>query len=366
MHPHAIYFHAFNSFNERIGPARFKKILGYFGTLEKAWKNGHVDSFISSGLEEDLANEIAIQRPHFNLEKELEKLSEENIKILTILDKNYPARLKEIYDPPYIIYMKGELKPEDEFSIAIVGTRRLSIYGQQAAEKISSELAQAGVTIISGLAQGIDTIAHLSALENNSRTIGVLGSSIKKKEIFPMSNSHLAEKISQGRGAILSEYPPGSFPLKHHFPTRNRIVSGLSLGTVVIEAPEKSGALITARLALEQNREVFAVPGPIFSNNSSGTNQLIKMGAKLVSNAQDILGELNLENLTQKIEARQISPATLEEEIIIKTISREPIAIDKIAQITKLNIIIVNSTLALMEMKGMVRNMGGMQFVIGR
>jgi len=366
MHPQAKFFHAFNLFNEQIGPARFKKILGYFETAQNAWEQGSAQNFIDAGLEEPLTQEIVLKRPQMALDKELAKLQKENIGILTLLDENYPKLLKEIYDPPFIMYLKGELKPADDFSIGVVGTRRLSTYGQQVTSRLASELAQSGLTIVSGLAQGIDTLAHLAALEQKGRTIAVVGSSLDTQSIFPPANRHLVKKIMAGQGAILSEYPTGSFALKHHFPARNRIISGLSLGTLVVEAPEKSGALITAKHALEQNREVFAVPGSIYSAQSTGPNNLIKMGAKLVANVNDILEELNLKNLAQNIETRQIIADSAEEELILNILSHDPLPIDKIVQETKLETAVVNSTLSLMEMKGKIRNLGGMQYVLAR
>lgn len=366
MHPHAKFFHAFNLFNEQIGPARFKKILGYFGDAPNAWQQGSAQDFINAGLEEALAREIELRRPQMDLDKELAKLQKENIDILTSLDKHYPKLLKEIYDPPYIMYIKGELKPEDDFAIGIVGTRRLSTYGQQVTSRLAGELAQSGLTIVSGLAQGVDTLAHLAALENKKRTVAVVGSSLDTQSIFPPANRHLVEKIIAGQGAILSEYPLGSFALKHHFPARNRVISGLSLGTLVVEAPEKSGALITARHALEQNREVFAVPGSIYSEQSLGPNSLIKIGAKLVTCANDVLEELNLKNLAQNIETRQIIADSPEEELILNILSHDPLPVDKIVQETKLETAVVNSTLSLMEMKGKIKNLGGMQYVLAR
>ena len=365
MHKHAPYFHAFNLFNERIGPVRFKKLLGYFGSLEQAWKNGGEQDFILAGLEEDLAREIILRRPQIDLDKELANLAKENIGIITILDANYPKLLKEIYDAPHIMYVKGELKPEDEFSVAVVGTRKLSTYGQQVTTRIARELAQAGLTIVSGLALGIDTLAHLAALEQKKRTIAVLGSSIDRASIFPSQNKTLAEKISQN-GAVLSEYPIGSPALAHHFPTRNRIVSGLSLGALIVEAPAKSGAMITANSALSQNREVFAVPGSIFSDNSVGPNSLIKNGAKLVVCAQDILEELNLQNLTSNIAIAQIAPDNEQEALILNILSHDPLPVDKIVQETKMDTAVVNATLSLMEMKGKIKNLGGMQYVLAR
>jgi len=365
MHEQAKFFHAFNLFNEQIGPARFKKILGYFESAKNAWENGTAHDFVKAGLEEPLAQEIVLKRPQMDLEKEMEKLAKENIGILTILDQEYPKLLKEIYDPPYIMYIRGQLKPEDEFALAIVGTRRLSPYGQQVASHLARDLAQAGLTIVSGLAHGIDTLVHLAAVQEKKRTIAVVGSSLDWQSLFPPENRKLAQQIMQN-GAILSEYPLGSFALKHHFPARNRIISGLSLGTMVVEAPEKSGALITARHALDQNRDVFAIPGSIYSNTSLGPNGLIKMGAKLVTGVGDILDELNLKNLTQNIETRRIMPESPEEALVLQILSSEPVSVDKIVQDTKLQTAIVNSTLSLMEMKGKVKNLGGMQYVLAR
>lgn len=365
MHPHAKYFHAFNLFNERIGPMRFKKLTAYFGSLKKAWQEGGVEDFVQAGLEPDLAQEIVSRRPQIDLEQEAKKLAKEEIGILTILDENYPKLLKEIYDAPYIMYIKGEIRPADEFALSIVGTRRLSSYGQQAASHLAGDLARAGLTIVSGLARGIDTLAHLAALEQKGRTIAIVGSGLDGQSLFPPANRRLVQQIAC-QGAALSEYPIGAFALKHHFPARNRLISGLSLGTLIIEAPEKSGALLTARHALEQNREVFALPGSIYSPNSLGPNNLIKMGAKLVTNGQDILDELNLKNLTVHLEARQVIADTPQEALILKIVAHEPIHVDKIAQGTKLDIATVNATLILMEMKGKVRNLGGMQYVLAR
>jgi len=365
MHKKSIYFHAFNLFNERIGPARFKKLLGGFSSLEEAWKNGSEQDFITAGLEEDLASEIVLRRGQIDLAKEQQKMDKENIKILTIFDEGYPKLLKEIHQPPPFFYLKGELKKEDEYAIGIVGTRKLTAYGQQATDKLATDLAQAGLTIVSGLALGVDTLAHLAAIKLRKRTIAVVGSSIDSLNIFPSQNRRLADQIAQN-GVVISEYPIGSPALKHHFPARNRLISGLTLGALVVEAPEKSGALITAAHALEQNREVFAVPGSIFSASSVGPNNLIKMGAKLITGATEILEELNLKNLTANIAAQEILPETPEEEAILKILSHEPLPIDRIVQETKLDTATINSTLVLMEIKGKIKNLGGMQYVLAR
>jgi len=206
---------------------------------------------------------------------------------ITIKDKDYPELLKKIYDPPQKLYISGELKKQEKYPLAIVGTRKISYYGQQTTRLFAEALAEAGITIISGLALGIDGLAHQIALEKGTRTIAVLGSGLNV--IYPPAHKKLAQKIIKSGGAVISEYSPDTGPTKKTFPARNRIVSGLSLGVLVIEAPKKSGALITARTALEQGREVFVVPGRINDFNSEGCNYLIKMGARLVTDPQEII-----------------------------------------------------------------------------
>lgn len=217
------------------------------------------------------------------------------IKAITIKDPEYPKLLKETFNPPTNMYVRGNYKILNKPGIAIVGTRKNTAYGERATDNIAGELAKSGFVIISGLALGIDTIAHKSALKNNGVTIAVLGSSIDGQSIYPKENLKLAEEIIASGGAVISEYPSPTPPTKYTFPQRNRIVSGLSEATLVIEAPERSGALITARYALEQNREVFAVPGDIFSENSIGTNNLIKQGAKPITSAKEIISSLGIQ-----------------------------------------------------------------------
>lgn len=287
-------------------------------------------------------------------------MDKENIQQININNANYPKILKEISDPPENLYMKGKFDEQDKISIAIVGTRNYTSYGKQITEMLAGDLAEAGITIISGLAKGIDTFAHKSALEKSGRTIAVLGSAIDNQRIYPACNRRLAEKISQN-GAVISEQTPGTQSKPYFFAQRNRIISGLSLGTLVIEAPEKSGALITAMQAIEQNREVFAVPGPINNKNSVGTNNLIKMGAKLVTCANDILEELNLP-LIQKQE-RKIKFESKEEEILFDILSQTPLHIDEITKKSKLNAGIVSPTLIILELRGLVKNTGGGYYI---
>jgi len=286
----------------------------------------------------------------------------ENIRKITLQDKNYPAILKEIHNPPKELYIKGEIINQDKVAIGVVGTRKYTQYGKQACLDIAGKLARLGITIVSGLAKGIDTWAHQAALEQGGRTIAVLGSGLDKKSFYPSSNYSLSEKICQ-QGAMISEYPPGTRGTQFTFPQRNRIISGLSLGVVVIEAPEESGALITAALALEQNREVFAIPGSIYEKNTQGTNQLIKMGAKLVTDIEDILDELNLSHLLT-IEKKKIKPENKEEEIILSILSAQPIHIDEIIKNSELPASTVNSVLMILELKKAVRNLGRGNYIL--
>jgi len=281
-------------------------------------------------------------------------------KKILLADKNYPKLLKEIFDPPKELYIWGELKAEEKYPLAVVGTRKISNYGKQVAVSLTKNLAKAGLTIVSGLALGIDGLAHQAALDVKGRTIAVLGSSLDI--IYPALHKKLAENIANSGGAVISEYPPGTGPTKFNFPARNRIVAGLSLGVLVIEAPEKSGALITARFALDQGREVFAVPGSVYNPNSIGCNKLIKMGAKPVTKAEDIFETFNLEFSTEL--KKEIKPETPEEEILLKFLSHEPVHIDELIKLSKLSPSVANSTLTIMEIDGKVKNLGNNNYIL--
>lgn len=357
------YWVGFSLFS-RLGPIRFKRLYQHFSDLKTAWQ-ANLSKLISSGLDQGLAEEIISKRSEIDLNLEWEKLEKEKIKVITIKDKDYPKLLKEIYDPPPLLYYQGILE-EDEFSLAVVGTRKIGLYGKQVTSQIVKDLALNGITIISGLALGIDALAHQTTLAVKGRTIAVLGSGLDWQNIYPAENRYLVKNIIENKGLVISEYPIGTLPLKYHFPYRNRIISGLCLGTLVVEAPLDSGALLTAKYALEQNREVFAIPGDIYHQNSEGTNNLIKMGAKLVSTASDILEALNLTQATDFIASKEIIPDTKEEEILLKIISYEPVHVDKLIQASKLNTSVVNSTLIMMEMKGKVKNIGGNYYVLAR
>ncbi|MCG2695695.1 DNA-processing protein DprA [Candidatus Parcubacteria bacterium] len=347
----------------KFGPVRLKKIKKYFADYEHAF-NASLSELEQAGIEKNIAEEFASARISINPDELAERLNKENIKIITVDDANYPKLLLEIYNPPQIIYYKGELESGNEFSLAVVGSRKYTSYGKRAAEEIVRDLAKNNLTIVSGLALGIDAIAHSAAVEAHGKTIAVLGSGIDKESIYPSANRYLAEKIAEFGGAVISEFPLGTQPLRHNFPQRNRIISGISLGVLVVEAGEKSGALITANCALEQNRDVFAVPGSIYSEASKGPNKLIALGAKPIKNAADIMEALDLNQVNAYIDNKKIIPESKEEEKILSCLTREPEHINELVRKTRLDTSIINSALAMMEMKGMVKNLGGMQYII--
>ncbi len=349
----------------KFGQARLKKLKKFFPDLSLAFTAAAAE-LIKAGLDKNIAYEFVAARNELRPDKIIEKLEQENIKVLTIEDEAYPKLLAEIYDPPQLFFYKGVLDKSDKFSLAVVGTRKYTKYGQQAAENMVFNLAKNNLTIVSGLAYGIDSIAHNTTLKAKGRTIAVLGCGIDKQSIYPSANRYLSDKIVATGGLLISEFPVGTPPLRHHFPQRNRIISGLSLGTLVIEAAAKSGSLITANLALEQNREVFALPGNIYSEVSEGTNNLIKQGAKAVTTAEDIIETLNLAQINTYISTDKVVPETKEEEIILSRLSHEPVHIDELVRLTKLDTSIISSTLVIMEMKGMVKNLGNMEYILTR
>ncbi len=354
MHNDIKYLNAFNQF-ELIGSQTLKKIKKHFKTYQKAWE-APSSSFGKAGLKGKIIEELNKKRAKINPDKELEKLKKYGIKILIATDKKYPRLLKEIYDFPQILYYLGDTSAFSKFSLAIVGSRKYTSYGKENVEYFSRELAEMQLTIVSGLASGIDALAHRATVDVGGKTIAVLGCGLDR--IYPSINCKLAKEILRSGGLILSEYPLGSGPLRHHFPHRNRIISGLSLGVLVIEAAQKSGSLITANCALEQNREVFAVPGNIFSFKSAGCHQLIKSGAKLVTEPQDILTELEIKNTKEYKETKKIIPESKEEEIVLNFLKEVPQEINHIIKKLGLPVSQVNSLLTIMEMKGKIKNLG--------
>ncbi len=338
------------------------QLENHFGSLEEAWKAAPAD-LKHAGLDSGAIRAITSWQPKISLEVEIEKLDRYGVKAFTFRDPDYPSRLKEIYDYPPILYVRGSLLPEDEWCLAVVGTRRATVYGRQVTEEIVADLARSKITIVSGLAKGIDSIAHHSALDAGGRTIAVFACGLDV--VYPSENANLARRIIQ-QGALISEYPLGTRPKADNFPRRNRIMSGLSLGVLIVEAGETSGAMITAHLALEQNREVLAIPGSILSPASRGTNHLIQEGAKLVRDYTDILEELNLTAVAHQIEMKEVIPASDTESLLLKQLSAEPTHIDEVCRSSGLPIPTVSSTLAMMELKGLVKQVGTMNYVLAR
>jgi len=356
----APYWVALSTF-EKFGPKKFKLMADYFTDMESAF-NATVNELITAGINEKTAIEFIEYRKKINPIEEIEKLEKHNIKVITINDDHYPKLLKQIYDPPALLYYKGEWPENINFCLAVVGSRKYTSYGQQAVEHLVGPLARAGLIIVSGLALGIDALAHMACIKNDGITIGVLGSGID--QIYPATNKYVAEKISSSNGLIISEYPLGTPPLNYHFPQRNRIISGLSVGTLVIEASIKSGAGITAKLALEQGREVFAIPGSIFNPNSEGTNKLIKEGARPITSPDEIIESLELENIKSFVKTQKLVAQTPEEEKVLNILTREPMHINLLTRNVKLDTGTINATLLTMELKGMVRNLGAGNYVV--
>lgn len=353
------YYNAFNLIGE-IGPVRFKKLSVYFKNLENAWR-ANAQELMQSGLDESLAEKITSLRPTISPDKEWEKLTKEQITAITINNKNYPKLLKESYSPPAILYIKGQLIEALNFPLAVVGSRKISSYGTQVINDIVGGLARSGLSIVSGMAFGVDTAAHETAITNGAKTIAVLASGLDSYNLSP--RKQIAEKII-ANGALVSEYPFGKPALKHQFPLRNRIICGLAPAVLIIEAAEKSGALITAKLALDCNRDVFAIPGGIYWPNSVGTNNLIKQGAKAITFYQEILDELNLTKAKEYTINRSIVSASPEEEAILSFLGTEPLHIDAIVKKSKNDTNKISSALTLMEMKGLVRNLGSGNYAI--
>ncbi len=356
------YWIAFNLVPQ-IGPVKVRRLLDHFGDLATAWTAGAQD-LAEAGLDHRALENLLQARRSLDLDAEMDKIARAGVRALTWEDEAYPRLLSTIPAAPFVLYVKGNIAPEDEWSIAVVGTRRATAYGREVTRQIVADLVRNHITIVSGLARGIDAEAHRTALEGKGRTLAVLGSGVDI--IYPPEHARLAEQVME-HGALVSEYPLGTLPDAVNFPPRNRIISGLSLGTLITEGDENTGARITIRYALEQDRETFAVPGNIFRRESRGTNRVIQQGeAKLVTCVQDILEELNLTMIAEQQEMTLISPENETESLLLKHLSSDPTHVDDLRRITGLPIAAVSSTLALMELKGLVRQVGGMNYVTAR
>ncbi len=354
---------------EGIGPAKVRNLLTYFRSFESIFSAGLKDLTSVYGISTNLSNRIIQSKTDREkiqkiVESELKKNQKLNINIVTVWDEDYPEPLKNIYDPPLILYYKGELKKDDIYSIAIVGTRQPSDYGKIQAERFAQELAEHNIVIVSGLARGIDSIAHKSTLKSGGRTIAVVGSGLDV--IYPPENKNLFNEISES-GLVFSEFELGTKPDAQNFPRRNRIISGLSLGTLVVETGISGGAIQTAQFALDQNKEVFAIPGNLGIKQSEGTNSLIQKGeAKLITAANDIIVEL--ESKLKPVMNKSISKPQVElsmfEEKVIQTLSVEPKQIDIIADETSLSTSECLVYLLTLEFKGLVKQLPGKRFCL--
>jgi len=348
-----------------VGSRRFMQLVDCFGSPDNVFAASFGELIKVDGIDEKIAKNIVNYKENKKLNKSVNYIERSGVSLISLWDETYPENLKHIYDPPPFLYVKGTLSENDNHAISIVGTRNASEYGLNIAEKLASDLVLQGITIISGLASGIDSMAHWGAVKADGRTIAIMGCGIDR--IYPSENVSLYKKVIQ-QGAVISEFPIGTKPEPGNFPRRNRVISGLSLGVVIIEARKKSGAKITADFALEQNREVFAVPGNINSPASGGTNELIKQGAKLVQTADDILEELQhcLKRTLKKKESPPKKPdisLNPKELLIFNHITSEPIHIDKLAKTAEVTTAEALSILLTLELKGIIKQLPGKLFI---
>lgn len=361
--PDLAYLHAFRLI-QGVGSKTLRRLAGAFASLEEAW-SARVEHLRSAGIGEKLAAQIDAARPGIAPAESWKALLDLGIEAIPFADPRYPTLLREIPDPPFLIYKRGSLDWNALSLVTVVGTRRPTHYGRQATEKLVAGLCRADVGIVSGLALGVDGLAHRAALEYGGRTVAVLGNSLDDASIAPRSHLRLAQEILQKSGALLSEYPPVTPAGPGTFPARNRLMAGMALGTLVTEAAEGSGSLITATHALEYNREVFAVPGSVFSDFSGGPHALIRGGAKLVARTEDILDELRLRNIDTAVETPSAMPTDLapEEMKLLGLLSHEPLHVDRIVALATLETSIAIASLSMLEMKGLVRNAGDMHYI---
>jgi DNA processing protein len=345
-----------------IGAVRLQALRQHFGDLAIAWQ-APSDALRAAGLGPKLIERLGRVREDVDLDQYLAGISAQGITVLTWDDEDYPKHLREIDQPPPVLYVRGSLASEDSWAVAVVGTRRATAYGRQVTEALSAHLARNGVTVVSGLARGVDAIAHQAALKAGGRTVAVLGSGVDR--VYPPEHRALAEQIIAS-GALVSDFAPGTPPDASNFPPRNRIISGLSMAVVVVEAGETSGALITAQFAVDQGREVFAVPGNILAPQSKGTNRLIQQGAQPLLSAGDVLEALDLTRVSEQRVMRKAIPADEVEARLLDVLGDETLHMDEIRSRTGLPIERVSATLVMMELKGMVRQVGGMNYIAVR
>jgi DNA processing protein len=344
-----------------IGAIRLKRLREFYGSAKAVWKYAETNELLNiQGITSAIAQAIIESRREFSIEEEIQRLTKMGVNFCVIGDPDYPTPLLSLYDPPPILYMKGKWLPQDEKALAVVGSRKTTNYGQLVTRKLITELVHYGVTIISGLARGIDSHAHEAALQANGRTIAVLAGGCAR--IYPRENHRLAQRISEN-GALISEYPPETDVRAGQFPARNRIISGLSKGVIIVEAGRKSGALITADQALDQGRDVFAVPGPITSPNSQGTNELIKQGAKMVTSIDDILEEYK-SWIDHKKKANG-QTATMFSHPVIDLIGYGAVHVDHLYRNLNLSLPELHKLLLHLELSGVIRALPGGYYTRG-
>jgi len=345
-----------------IGPVRLRMLLDFFGDIQSAWEASEQVLREIKLNRRALGNFLKV-RHQVNLDEVLRQVERVGAQVLTWDTPDYPGLLRQIDDAPPVLFVRGTLTPADEWSVALVGTRKATVYGREVAHRLATGLVHNRVTLVSGLARGIDSIVHKAALEAGGRTLAVLGSGVDY--IYPAEHRKLAEAIIEN-GALLSDYPLGTRPEAANFPARNRIISGLSLGVVVIEADVKSGALITADFALDHGRDVFAVPGSILSPASAGCNRLLRDGAHVVTEVGDILETLHLDQVSEKQLAREVLPSNPTEAAILGRLTAEPRHLDELSREIDLPVETISSTLVMMELKGMTRQVAPLQYVVAR
>ena len=343
-----------------IGPARMAALERFFDSLEEAWRADRTH-LGEAGLDKRTIEELENTRLSLDPAEAYEQMLNAGVAALTPDDDGYPRRLREIPDPPPLLYIRGQLLERDEWSLAIVGTRRPTPYGVQVTRTLTSELANAGLTIVSGLARGVDGIAHETTLDQNGRTLAIVASGLDR--VYPPEHKRLAARILDSGGAMLSEYPLGKRPDARYFPRRNRIIAGVALGALVTEAGEKSGTWHTVTSALDQGREVFAVPGPITSDQSVGANNIIKRGlGKLVTCAQDVLDELNLGPIERQAELVEQLPEDPMEALLLEQLGSEPIHVDELSRLIQQPVHETAAAMATLELKGFIHQVGPMTY----
>jgi len=341
-----------------IGPVRLGRLRDHFGSLDLAWDAD--DGELRTVLDERACREVLLARARISPAEVMDRIARSGAEVITVLDESYPRILREIPGPPPVLYVRGTLPRQDEPTVAIVGTRRASSYGREATTQIASDLAAAGVTVVSGLAKGIDGFAHRAALDVAGRTVAVMASGVDI--IYPPEHRQLAERIVES-GALVSDYPPGAKPDAPNFPARNRIISGLSLATIVIEAPSRSGALITVGFAADQGRDVYAVPGSILSAASEGSNRLLRQGATPLTSAADLLDDLKLSPSVVEEPGQIAFPMTDDERSLYALVTSEPQHIDELAYGAGFTIAAASALLTMLELKGLVVNAGAQHYM---